>query len=128
MALLLLDVDDLKAINDAHGHGAGDLLLRLVAATIQRVLRPTDVLVRYGGDEFVVMCPDTTLRNGLILGERIRGRVAALAVPFASGDIRVTLSVGVSSDTGTLRIGALMAEADKALYRAKLGGRNRVTP
>jgi diguanylate cyclase (GGDEF)-like protein len=122
LALLLLDVDDMKSINDTHGHRTGDLVLRLIAASVQRLLRPEDVLVRYGGDEFVVLCRSTTERNGIILAERIRKSVEQLRFTSAGADVRLTASVGVASETTARGPGLLVAEADRAMYRAKREG------
>jgi diguanylate cyclase (GGDEF)-like protein len=127
LALLLLDIDEFKAINDRHGHVLGDVVLRVLAASAMRLLRPEDVLARYGGDEFVVLCRNTTLRNGLILAERIRSSVERL--PFSAGgnEFSVTVSVGVAAVPGEGDVREpLIAAADRAMYRAKLRGRNSI--
>ncbi|GMV16481.1 MAG: hypothetical protein AMXMBFR56_47050 [Polyangiaceae bacterium] len=125
--LLLLDIDEFKAINDACGHLLGDAVLRVVAASIQRLLRPTDTLVRFGGDEFIVLCRDTTSRNGLILAERIRATVERLPFSVRGNDLRVTVSVGVASvHSNEAAWASLVEAADQALYRAKRAGRNGV--
>jgi diguanylate cyclase (GGDEF)-like protein len=125
VALLLLDIDEFKLINDRHGHVVGDIVLRVLSASVQRLLRPSDTLARYGGDEFAVLCRDTTLRNGLILAERIRSSVERL--PFCTGgnDFHITVSVGVSA-MPSRATGSLLAAADQALYRAKFRGKNSI--
>ncbi len=131
---LLLDVDHFKRVNDNHGHAAGDRVLREVADRVKRELRNSDVAVRYGGEEFAVLLPQTGLGDAARLAERIRRTVAA--APFCGQDeehLAVTVSVGVAqlrAVAGSLDIeglGQLLFEdADFALYQAKADGRNRV--
>ncbi len=129
IAVLILDLDHFKRVNDRHGHQVGDIVLKLVSASISRIMRPEDVLARYGGEEFVVISRNTSLRNAEILGERIRRCVQELSVELEHGTLRVTASVGVTS-TGLRAFPesaeALVSAADDALYRAKQAGRNRV--
>lgn len=125
MALLLLDIDEFKRLNDTHGHVFGDGVLRVFAASVQRLLRAEDVLVRYGGDEFVVLCRDTTLRNGLILAERIRATIERLRLWITGNEVHFTVSIGVATSTSAHgRSSTLLLEAaDAAMYQAKrLGG------
>jgi diguanylate cyclase (GGDEF)-like protein len=127
LVLLLLDIDEFKALNDTHGHVLGDAVLQVVAASVQRLLRPEDTLVRFGGDEFVVLCRDMTLRNGLILAERIRANVERLPFSVHGNDLHVTVSVGVAeAQSHDSACGRLVESADQALYRAKHHGRNSV--
>lgn len=131
---LLLDVDHFKRVNDNHGHATGDRVLRDVADRVKRELRSSDVAVRYGGEEFAVLLPQTGLRDAARLAERIRQSVAA--VPFRGQDgedLAVTVSVGVAQLRALTRgmdiegLGQqLFEDADLALYQAKSGGRNRV--
>ncbi len=129
LALLLVDIDHFKRINDTYGHRMGDVVLKLVALSIQRLIRPYDVLCRFGGEEFVVVARNTSLRNAEILAERIRRRVEDMPLELDHERVFVTVSVGVisvepalsSSDSETL-----MEAVDRALYRAKQSGRNRV--
>jgi diguanylate cyclase (GGDEF)-like protein len=130
LSILLLDVDRFKGVNDRFGHAVGDVVLKAVSASVQRVLRPADLLSRIGGEEFVVVARDTTLRNAQILAERIRRRVETL--PFAVGgqDFIVTVSIGVATAgpaSGYPSGERLVASADEAMYVAKLEGRNRVS-
>jgi diguanylate cyclase (GGDEF)-like protein len=132
LALLLIDLDRLKEINDRHGHGKGDRALELVADSLRRSCRATDVAARFGGDEFVVLAVNTTAVEALALAHRIRSAVkrssattAARARPDAQ--IQHTVSIGVADlDSAALpTFGGLHAAADRALYAAKLGGRDR---
>lgn len=128
-ALLLLDIDHFKAVNDDYGHLAGDEVLRLVAATLQRGLRrAADLVARYGGEEFAVLLPDTSAEEAARLAELLRATVETLPMP--PGLPRVTVSCGVvaSPDLQRCALSAveLVAVADRALYRAKRGGRNQV--
>ena len=128
LALLIIDLDHFKAINDRHGHAAGDLCLRAFADTCLTCLRRADRLGRLGGEEFAVLLPETGLPAALGAAERIRERVAALAVPIdGDGPIGCTVSAGVALLTPDMAsLDELLACADRALYRAKAGGRNRV--
>ena len=126
-SVLMLDSDSLKAVNDEHGHDAGNRLLRQVAAAIRAELRSTDVSARYGGDEFIVLLPETPRKGALEVAERIRTAVSN--VPLESGGARVasTVSIGVACYPGDGHtLDALANRADHALYKAKNQGRNRV--
>lgn len=125
-SVLMIDSDNLKSINDGHGHEAGNRLLRHLAQAIQAELRFTDVCARYGGDEFIVLLPDTPAKGALEVAERIRNRVAGSALEHDDKRLSVSVSIGVASfpeDGATLD--ALAAHADRALYSAKQDGRNR---
>ncbi|WP_328475673.1 diguanylate cyclase [Actinoplanes sp. NBC_00393] len=124
-AAAMLDIDKFKSINDTYGHGVGDEVIRTVAARVGAVIRTSDVLGRYGGEEFALVLPD---HEGLAasLAERIRAAVAASPVPTAAGPIPVTVSVGLAELDGADCLDQVLARADHALYRAKEGGRNRV--
>ncbi len=132
-ALLLVDVDHFKAVNDRFGHAGGDAALTALVAALTATLRPTDLVGRYGGEEFAVLLPETSLAGAMAVGERIRDTVMALAVPWETGAIRVTASVGVAEcgpaddhEPEETLLKAAMARADTALYEAKAKGRNRV--
>ena len=127
LAVLMLDLDHFKSINDRYGHPGGDAVLRTVAATLTRELRPTDVTSRFGGEEFAVLLRDCDERDVLKVAERLRSAVAACSIPELDSHATVTTSVGVvcypdHADTGD---GVLQA-ADRALYTAKHTGRDRV--
>jgi diguanylate cyclase (GGDEF)-like protein/PAS domain S-box-containing protein len=126
-AVLMLDIDFFKSVNDSYGHAAGDALLRRFAAVCQRVVRRTDVVGRLGGEEFAVMLLDRTDAEALEQAERIREAVAALRLDDIDPDLRVTVSIGVSSfESAGGSVDAALARADRALYQAKENGRNRV--
>jgi two-component system, cell cycle response regulator len=123
-AVLMVDVDHFKSVNDTRGHEAGDLVLQAVANRLSAACRTEDSAGRWGGEEFLVIAPMSDLAGGARLGERIRSGVADAPVPVADGaDIDVTVSVGVAASEGGEDI---LAEADAALYAAKRAGRNRV--
>jgi diguanylate cyclase (GGDEF)-like protein/PAS domain S-box-containing protein len=129
LAVMMIDLDHLKPINDAFGHGAGDGILRQVVAAAARSLRQTDLLGRYGGDEFCALLPSTGAAEAADIAERIRRAVAEVRLPV-SGPERfagTTVSIGVAVlETGDETIEAVLRRADKALYRAKQAGRDRV--
>jgi two-component system cell cycle response regulator len=129
LSLLILDIDYFKSINDTHGHDVGDQILREFAKRIVSNVRSVDLACRYGGEEFVVIMPDTDLSFAYMVAERVRQQVAG--VPFiidrAPGSVHVTISVGVTTSEGKGDTpDALLRRADQALYRAKRDGRNRV--
>jgi diguanylate cyclase (GGDEF)-like protein len=125
LSLLLLDVDRLKAINDEHGHGAGDAALQHVADAIARSVRAIDASARWGGDEFLVLAPQTALQDAAVLASRIR---AAAARP-AAGVPRVSVSIGLASVPPVASgptVDELLQAADDALYEAKRAGGDQV--
>ncbi len=125
-AVLLLDLDHFKRVNDTHGHQAGDAVLHHMARTLQRNLRGRDSLLgRYGGEEFVLLLPATSLEQAQVLAERLRVALEACPLDGDSGPIAITTSIGVAADIDAT-LEALLGRADAALYRAKAAGRNRV--
>ena len=126
-SFLMVDSDNLKQVNDQHGHEAGNGLLKHLVKAMQAQLRFTDVAARYGGDEFVVMLPDTPPRGALEVAERIRRAIEETPFAADAGRVSCTVSIGVASYPEDGRsIDALLARADRALYVAKEGGRNKV--
>ncbi len=124
LALLMIDVDGLRAVNDTRGHPAGDKLLAALAAILREGVREVDLPARYGGDEFAVLLPETTLDGAAIAAERLR--VAVAGASFDDG-LALTLSLGVAATPPLDPEGEnLVAQADAALYRAKNSGGNRV--
>jgi diguanylate cyclase (GGDEF)-like protein len=123
MAVVFVDIDHFKQINDRHGHDAGDEVLRRFATVIRNVVRSSDKLVRWGGEEFLLLCPDTTRDHATTMAEKLRGALPAQAWPHG---LRVTSSFGVTSLKPEEDIGAAIKRADGALYVAKANGRNRV--
>lgn len=129
LALLLLDLDCFKRINDEHGHPAGDAVLRAFAQMLLKNVRTEDVVARWGGEEFVVLARGTDGRGGVILGERLRRGALQLRIPVNGVELCISTSIGVSAVTpGVTGVNALqlLRLADLALYEAKHAGRNRV--
>lgn len=128
LAVMMVDIDFFKHINDTHGHLAGDQVLRNVVDVIRHRIRAQDIVGRYGGEEFMVLLCDTTLQGARQLAEQLREAVQASFYPWNGERLAVTVSVGVFG--GRLEPGdgwdQLIHAADQALYRAKQGGRNRV--
>lgn len=126
-SILMIDSDNLKAVNDTHGHDAGNRLLRQLTKTIQAELRYTDVPARYGGDEFVVFLPETPVKGAIEVAERIRDSVAGAPLDADGRRIACTVSIGIAAFPGDGQsMDALVARADRAMYQAKQQGRNRV--
>jgi diguanylate cyclase (GGDEF)-like protein len=130
LALLLVDVDFFKRVNDKHGHLIGDEVLRSLAAELRQQVRESDVVGRFGGEEFTVLLPGTDTVGACRIAERLRRSASSLsvaAVPTAPAQIQVTVSIGVAAlgQHGT-DLFELLAAADLALYRAKDSGRNQV--
>ncbi|QIL19616.1 tetratricopeptide repeat-containing diguanylate cyclase [Thermomonas sp. HDW16] len=127
LSLLMLDLDHFKAINDRYGHAAGDKVLRAVTAAWQAQLRGRDPLGRVGGEEFVVVCPDTSLDQALVVGNRLRDAANALRFDEIDPALRVSVSIGAAqARRGGDSYDALIDRADAALYRAKQQGRDRI--
>jgi len=128
LALLIIDIDNFKHLNDQLGHLAGDYLLRQVSDVLRRSVRVFDVCTRYGGEEFAILMPGSGLQNGLLVAERIRQRVESAsreAGPLPA-HMRVTVSLGLTVLAEDASPQELIARADRALYRAKAEGKNRV--
>jgi two-component system cell cycle response regulator len=128
LAVLLLDIDHFKAVNDEMGHLAGDVALRELCARVRSVIRPDELLARYGGEEFAVVLPEADVTSAREMAERIRLLVEKRPFVFNDRSYRLTISVGVAVLSGgeSLTIEALLNRADTNLYRAKQAGRNRV--
>jgi diguanylate cyclase (GGDEF)-like protein len=127
LTAMMLDIDHFKQINDRYGHPVGDQVIVVVADRLNATVRKTDLLGRYGGEEFVVFLPDTGHEGANILAERIRVALADRPIATDAGALTVTASIGLAPYVATdTQPGTLLARADEALYRAKQGGRNRV--
>jgi diguanylate cyclase (GGDEF)-like protein len=131
LALLMIDIDTFKAYNDHYGHGQGDVCLTMVAAELAAGLqRPADIVARFGGEEFVVLLPETDIAAAALMGERLREQIAALRIPHAPQQqyAHVTISVGCAAvlPADSLKPEDLLGAADRNLYAAKSAGRNRV--
>ena len=123
----MFDIDHFKEVNDSYGHAFGDLVLRRLAQICQQTLRHTDLICRYGGDEFVVMLPNCDLAHALIMGWRLCQKIADELFTPEDAPVRVTISLGAAErDERTNDLSQLLENADRALYRAKETGRNRV--
>jgi diguanylate cyclase (GGDEF)-like protein len=129
LSVLMFDIDHFKKVNDRFGHVVGDDAIRHVAKVAQDTLRTTDVLGRYGGEEFLALLPEVGIEGALVAGERVRRAVAEHPLDSAGKELSVTISVGAATFTPALATGlVLVDQADQALYRSKSDGRNRVTP
>jgi len=129
LSVLILDIDFFKSINDTHGHDAGDEVLREFALRIRKSIRNIDLACRYGGEEFVVVMPETDMGVATMVAERLRRKVASEPFSIQRGEksLTVTLSIGIASFGGPGDdVAAMLKRADQALYRAKRDGRNRV--
>jgi diguanylate cyclase (GGDEF)-like protein len=125
VSLLAFDLDHFKQINDRHGHAAGDAALRLFAAITNANLRGTDLIGRFGGEEFVALLPGN-LAEATIAAERVRSAFEAVGVTVSGHRVDATVSIGVACGLPTADLFELLGSADAALYRAKHNGRNRV--
>ena len=127
LSIVVLDIDHFKAINDLHGHNAGDQALCALTALLGRGLRNIDLIGRLGGEEFVLILPDTRLDGAALIAEKLRKTLSAHPLPLSTGLLKMTFTAGVAqllaSDTG---LHSFLERADKALYRGKSAGRNRI--
>jgi diguanylate cyclase (GGDEF)-like protein len=128
LSLAMIDIDFFKKVNDTYGHAVGDDVLKRSAALYRSSVRSTDLVARYGGEEFAVMMPETTLQDGIAFAEKIRQLIAGAPLDTQAGPVTVTVSIGVASVPHSRIHSAkeLIVAADRALYRAKKGGRNQV--
>lgn len=126
LSVAIIDIDFFKKINDTYGHLCGDFILREVAYKMINNFRQTDFVFRYGGEEFAVILTETPLPNAEIPLERLRKQIENSVFSFNGEDIKVTISVGISSNANCENAWEMFANADKVLYEAKNSGRNRV--
>lgn len=127
-SIMMIDADNLKEINDRFGHSAGDRLIKQMASTIKDVLRSSDIISRYGGDEFTVLMPETDSQDAKEAGEKVRLAIQNSSFDLRGNRITTTVSIGVSGfPVDTNNVDDLLNCADKALYESKRVGRNRVT-
>ena len=129
LTALVLDIDYFKSINDTYGHDAGDDVLREFATRIKKSIRGIDLACRLGGEEFVIVMPETDMAVATIVAERLRRRIASepFAIQQGTKRIEVTISIGIATlDTADDNAATILKRADQALYRAKRDGRNRV--
>ena len=129
LSIIMCDLDHFKNINDTHGHGGGDFVLQEFGERVRHNLRTSDLAGRIGGEEFLLVLPETDMEGALLLAERLRVATGEVAFDLSTGPITVTCSLGVAQRSVADRDGgALLARADGALYRAKREGRNRLEP
>lgn len=126
LSIAVADIDFFKKVNDNYGHSCGDYVLREIGYIIANNFRQTDLLFRYGGEEFVIILTETSGENSLIPLERLRKAVENHNFRFNNQDLKVTLSIGVSSNMDFETTSELFDDADKALYEAKNNGRNQI--
>ena len=127
LALLMMDLDHFKSVNDSHGHATGDAVLVSFAQTVQQLVRKFDLVARIGGEEFVVLLPNITEEQAVALAERIREAVFNTQLMVGGKPLKFSVSIGVAQfDRRELSLTAWMARADAALYAAKDRGRNCV--
>lgn len=129
LAILVADIDFFKEVNDTHGHGVGDAVLQDLGEIMRNTARETDGIARLGGDEFVVLLPDTGWQGAMTFAERLRQAVEAHAFEAANQRLDLTVSIGVAIAQGTdnISVDVLLEQADRSLYKAKSGGRNRIS-
>ncbi len=125
-AVLLLDIDNFKQVNDCFGHDAGDRMLKAFADMSEGTVRPTDQLFRMGGEEFCFVLPDTALADAIAVAERLRRAFEAIVIDTVRGPATTTVSIGIAAASTALDVDVLYAAADAAAYEAKARGRNRV--
>lgn len=126
VGVVLIDIDNFKQVNDTHGHNAGDAVLRQISSTLQNELRDGDVIGRWGGEEFVLLLPDTTPEQSFEVAQKLRERLAAMTASMGSITIQITASFGVSHTETNRPLTEVLGYADDALYQAKRDGRNLV--
>ncbi len=128
LGVMMLDLDHFKSVNDTYGHMVGDRILKLMVTCVRKVLREGDVLIRYGGEEFMAVFPGASLADLRDLGERIRRIIEETTLAVGDQTVHVTASIGGASypEHEVERVESLVQSADAALYTAKEGGRNRV--
>ena len=126
LCLAVFDLDHFKEVNDRCGHAAGDEVLRVVSEVLGGVLRAGDAVVRYGGEEFLLVLPHVSLDHAVAAAERARAALERARIPVGSMELRINASFGVAQRRGGEARGAVISRADDALYRAKAAGRNCV--
>lgn len=127
-SVILMDIDHFKMVNDTYGHDAGDYVLIKFAEMLKDSCRKMDIAARWGGEEFLILLPDTSLVQALAMAERFRRRIEQFTAQYKHQQIHCTTSCGVCSISQTKDISALLKQADINLYQAKLKGRNMVIP
>jgi diguanylate cyclase (GGDEF)-like protein len=125
LTVIMFDLDHFKSVNDTWGHQVGDLVLQKVSQVIKETIRQVDLAGRYGGEEFMIICPETTLDQGVLLAERIREGIAV--TDMETEDLKVTISGGVAESQADESVELLVNRADSLLYKSKHSGRNKIS-
>lgn len=134
LSVLMVDLDRLMRVNAEHGHVVGDSVLVSVARTISGAVRPSDIVTRFGGEEFLVLLPETAIETAAEIAERVRAEIERTPIAFDGGTLRITASIGVAAVPGPSSVGervedtydAVLRTAEDRLHAAKASGRNRV--
>ena len=126
LTLLMVDIDHFKSVNDTYGHDIGDEALKVTVTTLLKALRSEDILGRFGGEEFIVLLPETNAVGAELIAQRIRQGVSEIIINTGQETVSFTVSIGVSEFQDNETIEALQKRADEALYKAKENGRNCV--
>jgi diguanylate cyclase (GGDEF)-like protein len=127
LTIAVIDLDHFKTINDRYGHAAGDFVLKEFARVGRETLRSTDFLGRWGGEEFIVVLPDTSLDTAMLSIERLRAAALQVKLPASTDELRVSFSAGLATnESGVKTLDDIVAQADVALYEAKSSGRDLV--
>ena len=126
LSLMMIDIDFFKRVNDTHGHQAGDCVLKALSLLIRKLLRRSDYACRYGGEEFAVILTETDIKKAGISAERVRSAVEKMVIPFGDLQIKITISIGLSTFEPGMRKQKMIELADLGLYEAKREGRNQV--
>ncbi len=127
-SLLMVDIDDFKHINDTYGHSAGDFVIQTLAITLKEMLRESDLIARWGGEEFLILMPEINESEALVAANRIRETCAQKVVHTNGKEVRFALSGGIRESTGNILFDISLEEADQCLYLAKETGKNRIVP
>ena len=122
----MIDIDHFKKVNDNFGHDIGDQVIKQIADTLTRMARASDVIARIGGEEYLLILPNTQLESAQVLAERIRSTIDEHPLQVHRQTIHITVSLGVACVVGAVNLDELTEAADRAMYLAKRGGRNRV--
>ena len=126
LSAIVIDLDHFKTLNDTHGHMAGDVVLKGFANQLRASLRRSDIVCRWGGEEFIVLFKNTALDTAQQLAEKLRAQLEQQHFFWEDKALKVTISIGLTNLTGGEGLDGLIARADRALYRAKQSGRNRI--
>ncbi|WP_067725794.1 GGDEF domain-containing protein [Oceanobacillus damuensis] len=126
LLILIMDIDHFKKINDTYGHNCGDKILKRLVKVTKKAIRKTDVLIRYGGEEFIIILPNTSLKQGLDIAERVRKIVEKEGFIYKTKKIDVTVSMGVAQYIEEQSLSGFINNADQELYQAKESGRNKI--